>query len=118
MLFPTGILTALIVVVAAIVLDTVFGAIKAARDDYDSFNFRLLPKFLATGILPYVGALGILALAATFVGEPFTALFYASAAAVTAKYIAEIKDKLEWIFGIAIKTENGMGEDIDDPDQG
>lgn len=118
MLFPTGILTALIVVVAAIIIDTVFGAIKAARDDYDSFNFRLLPKFLATGILPYVGALGILALAATFVGEPFTALFYASAAAVTAKYIAEIKDKLEWIFGIAIKTENGMGEDIDDPDQG
>lgn len=53
-----GVLYSFIVVVVAIVIDTVLGAIKAAKDDFDSFDFRQLPKFLSTGILPYVAAWG------------------------------------------------------------
>jgi hypothetical protein len=115
MFLPESIICVFIVVVVAIILDVILGAIKAAKDDFDAFNLRTLPKFLASGILPYVGGLGILALAAQFVGDPFTALFYASAAAVTAKYVAEIKDKLEWIFGVVITHSDGIGEDDDGP---
>jgi len=106
-----GVLYSLIVVVVAIVIDTLLGAIKAAKDDYDSFDFRKLPKFLATGILPYVGGLSILALAAEFVGDVFIGLFYPAAAAVTAKYVAEIKDKLVGIFGVELITDGGIGSD-------
>ena len=70
-----GVLYSFIVVAVAIVIDTLLGAIKAAKDDYDSFDFRKLPKFLAAGILPYVGGLSILALAAEFVGDVFIGLF-------------------------------------------
>jgi len=111
-----GVLWTLIIVVAAIIIDTILGAIRAALDDYDSFDFRLLPKFLATGILPYLGGLLILALAAEFIGDPFAALFYAAAAAATAKYVADIKDKLEDIFGFGVEIthSDGIGEEIED----
>jgi hypothetical protein len=109
-LVSNGVFYAFIAVTAAIVIDTVLGAIKAAMAEFDSFNFRQLPKYLGTGILPYVGGLGILALAAEFAGEPFTALFYASTAAVLAKYVAEIKDKLIAIFGVEITHSDGIGE--------
>ena len=111
MFLPESIICVFIVVVVAIILDVILGAIKAAKDDFDAFNLRTLPKFLATGILPYVGGLGILALAAQFVGEPFAALFYAAAAAVAAKYVAEIKDKIMAIFGVQITTDGGIGDD-------
>ena len=115
-----GVWYSFIVVVVAIVIDAVLGAIKAAKDDFDSFDFRQLPKFLSTGILPYVGGLGILALAAEFVGEPYLALFYASAAAVTFKYVTEIKDKLARLFDVDIKHSDGIGPDNEsaDPDAG
>lgn len=106
-----GILYAFIVVAVAIVVDTVLGVIKAALADYDKFNIRLLANFLKTGVLPYVGGLGLLALAAEFVGGEFAALFYPAAAAVTAKYIAEIKDKLIAIFGVQLTTDGGIGSD-------
>lgn len=104
-----GVTITFLIVAAAIVIDTILGAIKAVKSDYDSFDFRRLPKFLGTGILPYVGGLGILAIAAEFIGAPFEALFYAAAAATTAKYIADIKDKLSNILGIDITHSDGMG---------
>lgn len=102
-----------LVVAVAIVIDTILGAVKAAMADCDSFNFRELPRFLATGILPYVGGLGVLALAAKFVGDVFIGLFYPAAAAVTAKYVAEIKDKLVEIFGVqlTLTSDGGIGSD-------
>lgn len=106
-----GVAWAFLIVAAAIVIDTVLGAIKAAKSDYDSFDFRRLPKFLGTGILPYIGGLGILAIAAEVIGEPFAALFYAAAAATTAKYITDIKDKLSNILGIDITHSDGIGDD-------
>lgn len=101
---------AFMIVAAAIVIDTILGAVKAAKSDYDSFDFRRLPKFLGTGILPYVGGLGILAIAAEFIGAPFEALFYAAVAATTAKYITDIKDKLSNILGIDITHSDGIGD--------
>lgn len=95
-----GVFWTLIVVVAAIIIDTILGAIRAALDDFEAFDLRLLPKFLATGILPYLGSLLILALAAEFIGDPFAAIFYAAAAAALAKYVAEIKDKVTELFGL------------------
>jgi hypothetical protein len=97
-----------LIVAAAIVIDALLGVIKAAKDDCDSFDFRKLPKFLANGVLPYVGGLGILALAAEFVGDVFIGLFYPAAAAVTAKYVAEIKDKLIAIFGVQLTNDGGV----------
>jgi hypothetical protein len=93
------VLYVLLVVVAAIIIDTLLGAIKAAIKPEETFDIRKLAKFLATGILPYGGALGLLAAAAEFVGNEFEAIFFAAAAAVTAKYLAEIKDKLSALFG-------------------
>lgn len=110
MLLGNALLYAFTVVAVAIVLDVLLAIINAIKADYESFDIRLLPKFLATGILPYIGGLGILALAAEFIGEPFSALFYASAAAATAKYVAEIKDKIQAILGVEITHSDGIGE--------
>ncbi len=94
---------AFVIVTVAIIIDTILGVIRALISSDGPFDFRKLPQFLASGILPYVGGLGVVAIAAQYIGEPFLALFYAAAAATTAKYIAEIKDKLQAILGVEIK---------------
>lgn len=100
---------AFIIVAVAIVIDTIIGIIRAGMNEHDQIDIRLIPQFLKTGILPYVGGLGVLAIAATFIGEPFAALFYAATAAAMAKYLADIKDKLEDIFGVEITHSDGIG---------
>jgi len=109
-IMPENVVWAFIVVSAAIVIDVVLGAIRAATSHHDAFDLRELPKFLGSGVLPYVGGLGILALAAEFVGDPFTAVFFAAAAATTLKYLTEIKDKLESIFKIDISRGGEDGQ--------
>jgi len=110
-----GVFYAFLVVVTAIVIDTILGAIKAAVQKWDKFDIRKLAQFLATGILPYVGSLGVLALAAEYIGDPFLALFYPAALAVVAKYGAEIKDKLTALLGVEIGKDgiavDGSGND-------
>ena len=112
---------AFILVAAAIVIDTMLGVIKAAVSDYDGFDIRELPRFLVTGILPYVGSLVILAMATELIGEPFAALFYPAAAATLAKFVVEIRDKLIDLLGINITHSDGIGEENQeeiDPDAG
>ena len=109
MILENTVIYLFITVTAAIVIDTVLGVIKSFKAGQDSFDIRLLPKFLATGILPYVGGLGIIALVAQFIGEPYVVLFYATATGVTAKYVAEIKDKLTAIFGLQLGSDGGIG---------
>lgn len=99
------VLYAFVVVAGAIVLDTLLGAINAIVKMDEDFDLRQLPRFLASGILPYIGGLAILATAAEVIRAEFEVLFFAAAAAVTAKYLAEIKDKISALFGADIKAK-------------
>ena len=92
--------TALLIVLAAILVKTCFGIILAIKEK--EFDVRKLPQFLATNVVPYIGGMAILAYVAHLAGGPFGYLFYAVALAVLAKYLAEIKDKVQQLFGIDI----------------
>lgn len=56
------------------------------------FDVRKLPSFLKQNVLPYVGGLLIVALVAK--NPEMKAVFVASAAAVGAKFLADVKDKV------------------------
>lgn len=94
---PQVVSGAFVVLAAAIAMDTVLGVILAIK--HKEFEISFLPGFLANGILPYVGGLGVVALGAHFVGQPFEGIFFAAGAMVIAKYIAEIGGKLKELFG-------------------
>ena len=102
-----GIGYAFTVVVVLIVIDVFLGVFKALKTDHN-FDIRKLPQFLASGVLPYIGGLGVLALAAQFVGEPFGGIFYPATAAVAVKYVAEIKDKVALLYGVDPYSNAGM----------
>ncbi|WP_027364036.1 hypothetical protein [Desulfotruncus alcoholivorax] len=83
-----------------IIVDFCLGVFLALKQG--DFDVRKLPKFLETGVIPYVGALVLLAL---FIGisPGLEAIFFACTAAIGLKYLADIKDKLASIFtGIQI----------------
>ena len=90
----------LIVIAVAIVVDALFGILLAIKKH--ELDIREIPKFIATGILPYIGGAGILALAAYVAGSPFEELFFVAAAAITAKYLVEIKDKVSALFQVNV----------------
>ncbi len=94
------IVNATLIVVAAIIIDALLGILKTFKPDNENFDIRKLPQFVASGILPYVGGLLIIGVAAEFIGEPYAALYYLIAAAVLAKYLVEIKDKLFSMFNV------------------
>lgn len=96
---------AFVVVTGAIVLDAVLGAIKAIVKKDETFDIRILPGFLANGVLPYVGGLALLAAAAQVIGGEFEVLFFTAAAATTAKYLVTIKDKIAALFGASITPQ-------------
>jgi len=87
-----GVFHALAIVVAAILADTVLGILKTFKAGQENFNLRKLPQFLATGVLPYAGGLGVIAIIAGVLGEPYTVIFYPVAATALLKYLADIKD--------------------------
>lgn len=87
---------AFVTVLVLIMLDTLLGIILAfSRSEFDP---RKLPQFLRTNILPFAGALMLLAIGAMSL-DVIKALYFASVAAATAKFLAELKDKLFVIFG-------------------
>ena len=86
----------LLVVTAAIALDTVLGILLGIKTK--TFDVALLPQFLFTGVLPFLGGLVILAVLAFYIVVPFAGMFYASAAAVAAKYLADLWEKLKLLF--------------------
>lgn len=88
------------IVLAAIFVKTFFAVILAIKAG--EFDVRILPQFLATNVVPYIGGMAILAFVTHLVGGPFGYLFYAVALAVLAKYLAEIKDKVYELFGIEV----------------
>jgi len=105
--FDPGIITdmpvfeALIIVIAAIIIDAVLGAIRAIQAG--EFSWQELPRFLGTNVLPYGFGLIVLALAAEYQGEPFNYMFYPTAVAVIIRYVAKIKEKIQDIFGLDVK---------------
>ena len=92
----------LIFILALILGDTALGIAVAMKRDELKVEIAKLPQFLRTGVLPYMGALIILAALAETVPEALgelQAVFYGSAALVVAKYAADIKDKVACIIG-------------------
>ena len=87
---------ALLTVLAIITLDTLLGILVSLKQG--EFNFRELPRFLQTAILPFVGGLLLLGLVSMLSPE-IAAIFYAAVAATAAKFLAEVKDKVVILFG-------------------
>ncbi|MEW6016509.1 MAG: hypothetical protein AB1760_00380 [Pseudomonadota bacterium] len=94
--FDPVILNTLFSVLVLVVADVLLGVIGAASKG--EFDVRKLPQFLQTGVLQFVGSLVVLALLAP-VSPVLKGLFVASAAAVDAKFVANIKDKLVALVG-------------------
>lgn len=87
---------ALLTVLAIVMLDTVLGILVSLKQG--QFDWRELPRFLQTALLPYIGGLLILALV-SMVSPEILVIFYSAVAATTAKFLVEIKDKVVVIFG-------------------
>lgn len=81
---------------AIIIADAILGVLVSFKNG--EFDIRMLPKFLARNLLPYVGGLLLLALLSP-VSEEISSLFFMVAATVGVKFLAEIKDKIMAIFG-------------------
>lgn len=95
---PEGVYPALLVVISAIGIDLVFGVLTSIKNK--EFDIRTLPQFLVTGVLPYVGGLLVLAVAAERIGMFYYELFVGVSGLVVAKYVADLKDKVFELFGI------------------
>lgn len=94
---------ATLIVVVSILIDAILGIILTFKDGNEPFDFKKLPQFISKNIFPYVGGLLVIALAAEYIGTPYDVLFYPLAVAVLAKYVVEIKDKLQNMFGVDVK---------------
>lgn len=97
----------LLVIILLIIVDALLGAIAAFKAG--DFDFKKLPQFLAVNVLPYVGGILIIGLAAALVPEPFNEIFavvfYGSAIAVSLKYVLEIYSKISGIFGVDLNKK-------------
>lgn len=100
-LFPQAVLTALLTVLGLVLADFVLGVTVAIIQK--QFDVRKLPDFIRTGVLPYVVPLIVLAAMAGS-NASLQAVFFTSAAALTAKFIADIKDKLVSLFATSITS--------------
>lgn len=99
-----GVVYTLLVVVGLIVIDTIFGVLKAIASR--SFDARLLADYLKTGVLPYIGGLAILGAGALYVQpEVMGAVFAASAIAAIVKFGTDIYDKAVGMFGAKLEAE-------------
>ena len=95
-LLTVPVVTALLIVTAAILIDALLGMILAAIAG--EFDFRQMPRFLASNVLPYVGGLLIFALAAHWLPEPYEAVFYPVAAMALVMFLTKIADKISNLF--------------------
>lgn len=101
-----GIWASLVVVSVAIALDTILGIMLGIKDK--TFDVALLPKFLLTGVLPFIGSLLVMAVLAHYIAAPFAGMFYTAVATVVAKYIGDIWEKLRLLFGASLVTPEEM----------
>jgi len=94
---------AFVSVLAVIALDTLLGIMLAVSKS--EFDPRKLPEFLRSNLLPYAGALMLLAIGAMSL-DVIKALYFPSVAAANYKFLTEIKDKLVDVFGNDIKFDD------------
>jgi len=92
-----GVGVTMLIVSLAIALDVILGILLGIKEK--EFDFRILPQFLFTGVLPFIGGLVLLGILAYYIEVPFAGMFYAAAAAVAAKYMADVWDKLKLLLG-------------------
>jgi|GEM_PF-1285158 len=90
------VLTALGSATGLIFANLILGVLLAMKTK--TFDVRKLPQFLEANFVPYIGGLLILAL---FSGmdQTLSVLFFAVAAAVHLKFLADIKDQVVQLFG-------------------
>lgn len=94
--FDPAVLLALKIAALAICGDTVIGWILAATQG--TFDIRQVPRFLKTSVLPYLGALLVLAIM-TVPAPDYKPVFYFICTIVSAKFGVEaLKDKLTQFF--------------------
>lgn len=96
----TGVWWSLVIVAVAIAADTILGVLLGLKNK--EFDVRILPQFILTGILPYLGGLLILTGLAHFVSAPFAGMYYTAAVFVVGKYVKDLWDKLKQLFGPGI----------------
>lgn len=91
MTYDPIIVNTVLIALVVILADALLGIIRAiSRGEFD---VRKLPQFLQSSVLPYAGSLVVLAVFSLWVSE-IKVLLMACAGFTTAKYLAEIKDKL------------------------
>lgn len=100
-----GVLYSLGIVAAVIAADTLFGVILGVKNK--QFEFRRLPQFVATGVLPYLGGLLILA-GLGYVVPAVGGLYYVSAAFIAAKYLGELVEKIKAVFGVDLNQSEQL----------
>lgn len=92
---------ALIITLVLIGADTFLGIMIAIVKNEFKVHVAKLPQFLKTNVLPFMGSLTLLAGLQEYL-EEFEVLlgtaFYTSVTFVLAKFIVEIKDKLQCLF--------------------
>lgn len=102
---PT-ILWTLLGVLTLIVVKTLLTWIIAWRDE--KFDVRQAPRFIMTQVLPYMAGLLVLALPSIWHPD-LLAIYLAGAAVVALKYLAEIKDRFQTLFGVSLDGPEGQG---------
>lgn len=92
-------------VLTLIVVKTLLAWIIAWRDG--EFDVREAPRFIVTNVLPYLAGLTVLALPSLW-HEDLAAIYFVGAAVVGLKYIAEVKDKFQALFGIELPESKSV----------
>lgn len=102
MFITKDVLVALGSILGLIFLDVTLGIFMALSKK--EFDPRKLANFLETSIFPYVGSLVMLGIFSELQPQ-IKALFFASVAAATVKFIWDIKDKLFSVTGVKLPDE-------------
>ncbi len=100
-LFELPVFEVLTWVLILILVDTIFGIIHSISKS--NFDWKELPRFLGTNVIPYCFGLFVLAVIAEYLGQVFDYVFYAVSIFVFARYIAKLYEKIKNIYGFKLK---------------
>lgn len=93
-----GLGVVLMIIMIVIAVDTILGIMQSLKED--KFDWGKLVKFFKTGVIPYVGGILLLAIAAYLADLYFMPVFYLVGTVIVAKYGGEIIFKVQILFGI------------------